>query len=969
MKKVFTLLTLLVAMATSAWANQTELISGVTLPDIPSSTLNLSNQTDYTANAYGWIVETSPKANIGSKEWHSKLATDGGEAEWTVPAGCAAPFINSTSSAKLSRYTVRSGARTHAIRFTGAEKASFLVSRNSDTRKTVVAVYSYVGTTQTLIESKSMASGSIGELLFDGLTSSTTYIAYIYGTDASNNSDWYEFALKAPSAPAKAYTVTAATNNSNYGTAAAAASSLDAGETTTITATPETGYKFVSWAVEGTGATLSSTTTNPTTLTMGTANATVTATFSAINYTITHNDATGGTYTISVAGGDATSSNTTATIGQTITLAGTPTDPAHTYVAWNVKDAGDNDVTVTNNEFTMPASNVTIAPVFSEPVVLNILFSMTAITGPTATVASQTKADVTATFSTGASAEVFNGHGSNAATFVQASTMNLNSSGASYLHITIPTLLKAGDVISFGDLTGAIKVGVQTNNNKAKTKTFPYTITASDTELIGSQELYFFKDGSATFTSVTVEGQGTISDLAVTSSATPTVAMGATSNITYTSSSTGAVTYASDDESVATVSNTGVITGVDGGTATITITQDADETYRAGVAKVTVTVPAIAWFKIKTLGGSSTKVTGTMDNVATGVTADVDLSSNRKMDKTKYVGFTLNGVNALQTGDIIKVEITEEGQGGAFIFYDSKGDNPTVLYNTGVAASEAKVYSFVVPASMNGVKTVYLRRGADKSGINEGFNPFFGSIAVYRPDVALLETATSYTPVAASDVTVSLIRTLSKDYWNTFCVPFDIDLTKEENNPLYGAEVQTFDEVDGTTLKFKAVTTIEAGNPYIVKPTVTLVNPVFEGVDVQAAPAGLIELPIEGTPKFGFQSTYNQVTLLTDKTNQFLNTSGNFSYPDTDAKATMKGLRAYFIIPASVIGTGGGSAPEISISFDGDEEDVADDNTTVIDGIEYKTVKGGEFYNLNGQRVAQPTKGLYIMNGKKYVVK
>ena len=29
----------------------------------------------------------------------------------------------------------------------------------------------------------------------------------------------------------------------------------------------------------------------------------------------------------------------------------------------------------------------------------------------------------------------------------------------------------------------------------------------------------------------------------------------------------------------------------------------------------------------------------------------------------------------------------------------------------------------------------------------------------------------------------------------------------------------------------------------------------------------------------------------------------------------------------------------------------------------------GEFYNLNGQRVAQPTKGLYIVNGKKVVVK
>lgn len=47
----------------------------------------------------------------------------------------------------------------------------------------------------------------------------------------------------------------------------------------TLTATPDDGYVFSSWSVTGTGASLSSTTTNPTTLTMGTAGATVTATF------------------------------------------------------------------------------------------------------------------------------------------------------------------------------------------------------------------------------------------------------------------------------------------------------------------------------------------------------------------------------------------------------------------------------------------------------------------------------------------------------------------------------------------------------------------------------------------------------------------------------------------------------------------------------------------------------------------
>ena len=404
----------------------------------------------------------------------------------------------------------------------------------------------------------------------------------------------YITAISITRSTSKAYTVTAASNNNAWGTAVAAAPSLDASETTTITATPKTGYEFTSWAVEGTGATLSSTTTNPTTLTMGTANATVTATFSAINYTITHNAATGGTYTISVAGGAATSDNTTATIGQTITLAGTPTDPAQTAIAWNVKDAGDNDVTVTDNQFTMPASAVTISPVFSEPVALSELFSMTSITGPSESIAAGENADVEATFSAGGYAVVHNGHASASAQIVQYGKIYLGSSGNSYLHITFPSKLQAGDVITLGELDGNIKLGVTTSGSGASSKTFPYTIQAADASLIGKNDLYFFKDGgNPSFSSVTIEGVGTGSDLTITSSKAPTVATTATSQITYTSSNATTPTFESNATGVATVSASGLITGVAPGTAVITISQVSDGVIRAAAAKVTVTVERV----------------------------------------------------------------------------------------------------------------------------------------------------------------------------------------------------------------------------------------------------------------------------------------------------------------------------------------------------------------------------------------
>lgn len=46
------------------------------------------------------------------------------------------------------------------------------------------------------------------------------------------------------------------------------------------------------------------------------------------------------------------------------------------------------------------------------------------------------------------------------------------------------------------------------------------------------------------------------------------------------------------------------------------------------------------------------------------------------------------------------------------------------------------------------------------------------------------------------------------------------------------------------------------------------------------------------------------------------------------------------------------------------------DETTGMNDVRCKTEDvRGEYYNLNGQRVAQPTKGLYIVNGKKVVIK
>ena len=81
--------------------------------------------------------------------------------------------------------------------------------------------------------------------------------------------------------------------------------------------------------------------------------------------------------------------------------------------------------------------------------------------------------------------------------------------------------------------------------------------------------------------------------------------------------------------------------------------------------------------------------------------------------------------------------------------------------------------------------------------------------------------------------------------------------------------------------------------------------------------------------------------------------SGNQLYRASDATNTIKSFRAYFVSDSN--------ASALTIDF-GDVTAITNTNCT-------NNTNAGEAYNLNGQRVANPTKGLYIVNGKKMIIK
>lgn len=208
---------------------------------------------------------------------------------------------------------------------------------------------------------------------------------------------------------------------------------------------------------------------------------------------------------------------------------------------------------------------------------------------------------------------------------------------------------------------------------------------------------------------------------------------------------------------------------------------------------------------------------------------------------------------------------------------------------------------------------------------------------------------------AQNDVDVQLKRSLTPAQWNTFCVPFTISADVIAEKFGAGTLVYTFGSMNGNVMNFKASTTIEAGKPYIVKPTKEVVDPIFTGVNIVASD------PVKsGADGFFMQGTYGAKTdLLDDGTNLFLG-EGNKFYKPAKGSTKMKGMRAFFIVPQ------GTNLAALRANIDGATTAI-DELTTVVE-----QPTDNRIYNLQGEFVGTSFEGLhgvYVQNGKKVLVK
>lgn len=361
---------------------------------------------------------------------------------------------------------------------------------------------------------------------------------------------------------------------------------------------------------------------------------------------------------------------------------------------------------------------------------------------------------------------------------------------------------------------------------------------------------------------------------------------------------------------------------------------------------------AIDWTKQKVIAeiDVTTCGTGTEDLFSIGDDATswnaVNIHMYRTSDKiTAYLSGGKQGFTSteLRNEELFRVELSSEK---GFVINDK------VIFSTAVINQYSTIFS---------LSTIKLGSG---EGTNQETTATYNYIRVVTKDYQpvtetssnVLNEASINTFVAQSTVDVQLKRSLSHEHWNSFCVPFAISADVIAEKFGAGTLVYTFGSMNGNVMNFTHSTTIEAGEPYIVKPTKEVVNPSFTGVNIEATAAKKV-----GADGYFMQGIYSAKTdLTTDGTNLFLGEGNKFYKPAGATTAKMKGMRAFFIVPQ------GTNLAALRANIDGATTAI-DELTTVVE-----QPTDNRIYNLQGQFVGTSFEGLhgvYVQNGKKVLVK
>ena len=309
------------------------------------------------------------------------------------------------------------------------------------------------------------------------------------------------------------------------------------------------------------------------------------------------------------------------------------------------------------------------------------------------------------------------------------------------------------------------------------------------------------------------------------------------------------------------------------------------------------------------------------------------------------MGMALGDLPVTLTGKVENGEMTAQIN---IMWNDGETDHPIVVnvypFSTSSidlqnAAGAGEYISAVKEGLTNKNALIYVAEGETVSAENAD-NVVVGSTC---ENFTLTEGQAFDAPRAFTATKLTYDRTLSAGNVQTFVLPFSF--TPGENDV-----VAALESVEGSVLTFKRIEgATEANKPYLIQTDNASALASFDNVTIEPT-TGDLTTTVDGVSHIG---SYSELTV----TDAYGYAGGQFVQAGT---GTVKPFRTYITIPA-----GSAAAPKaFDIHFADTETGIA---TIVTDS------KDQNVYNLQGVRVANSlnglTKGIYIVNGKKTVIK
>ena len=424
----------------------------------------------------------------------------------------------------------------------------------------------------------------------------------------------------------------------------------------------------------------------------------------------------------------------------------------------------------------------------------------------------------------------------------------------------------------------------------------------------------------------------------------------------------GEVTYSSSNENVATVDNEGKIRFYNIGETVISANYAGNETYAASTTSYNLQyigeriVFASEHNSFKEIGTSliSYKSCNFIDSLSNPYTWKIGEGRCTKENK---------GVLELSAAYNAKAPILKAANGYKLtvLYYQKKGNTMKLTIKADEHEIDTQFKEYVTKNQDNG--TGYKVTGEIKSStafsIRAEHQAFISRIQIdINPiyNITLEESEDNSKIISAhkgQTVNALPIRTLVADKWNTFCIPFNINVA---DGKLCGieAEIREYDHMEGDVMMFKEAKEIVAGRPYLIRPNKDIKLGQFDNVRLTGP-----ELEKSGDESFYMIGTYSNRTFSEEESSKYLFLNANAEFRHPKPGTTMKGMRAYFYCSPDV------QASQMRVGFS--------ENSTDIKDIEQNNIQANSqrIYTINGSYVgtdkAALPKGIYIIGGKKYI--